>query len=292
MNLPQRQTAENLLARVLRSPVAVTRVGQRHYTAGPGAHDEVVTTCRLILLLAGSMRYTVEGRSFVLEAGTQIFVPAWTRRMWSTPLEHGCEIAWCEFDDDPVEFGPGHCFCRTPGRAAFAREKRALAELARLWQAHTRSADDPLLRLGLEAALKPMLARFWQEAAPVLAQDGIEQARPPHPQVRQALRWLEEHFCEPDALARLEAACGLTPNYFRERFREAMMCTPGEYLQRLRLRRARYLIHATGWQHKRIAAEVGYADPLYFSRLYRRFWGHPPSAELSAKDSPPTSGPD
>lgn len=27
------------------------------------------------------------------------------------------------------------------------------------------------------------------------------------------------------------------------------------------------------------AAEVGYDDPLYFSRLYTRFWGRSPSEE-------------
>jgi len=58
-----------------------------------------------------------------------------------------------------------------------------------------------------------------------------------------------------------------------------MKCSPQDYLQRLRLRHARHLIHSTQWQQKRIAIEVGYDDPLYFSRLYTRFWGHPPSAE-------------
>ncbi len=64
-------------------------------------------------------------------------------------------------------------------------------------------------------------------------------------------------------------------------FKLALQCSPHEYLQRLHLRRARFLLHSTQWQQKRIASEVGYEDAMYFSRLYHRFWGHAPSHERS-----------
>ena len=87
----------------------------------------------------------------------------------------------------------------------------------------------------------------------------------------------------PDVLERLREECDLTPNYFRLRFREVMACSPGEYVKRLRLRQARYLLYATDWQHKRIGAAVGYGDALCFSRLYREFWGRTPTAERKAQ---------
>jgi transcriptional regulator GlxA family with amidase domain len=97
--------------------------------------------------------------------------------------------------------------------------------------------------------------------------------------VKSALRWLQEHFCERDVLAALYEHAGQTPNYFRARFFEATQCSPHEYIERLRLRHARQLLHGTNWQLKLIAAKVGYEDPLYFSRLYRRFWKRAPSED-------------
>ncbi|QYY36650.1 AraC family transcriptional regulator [Ruficoccus sp. ZRK36] len=281
MNTLPPQTAENLLARVLRAPLVVSRATRGVFSSGLGAEDEIVTTCRLILILRGSMRYTIEGRTFIAEAGDELFVPAWTRRMWATPLQGDCEIAWCEFDDDPRELAPVQGYRRRPNKAAFTRDKRTLADMAALW-AQAQAPQSALIKLKLEAELKSLLARFWPEAEPTLQGDDFQALPSPHPEVQRALRWLEAHAYEADALARLEAACELTPNYFRLQFRQAMHCTPGEYVQRLRLRRARQLIRATDWQLKRIAAEVGYPDPLYFSRLYRRFWGHSPSAERPA----------
>ncbi|MFH1499433.1 MAG: helix-turn-helix domain-containing protein, partial [Verrucomicrobiota bacterium] len=94
-----------------------------------------------------------------------------------------------------------------------------------------------------------------------------------HPEVARALGWLERHFAEPDALEGFYRTVGLSPNHFRLLFRRHTGETVQEVLARLRLRRARYLVRETGWPMKRIAAETGFADPLYFSGQYRRFWG-------------------
>jgi transcriptional regulator GlxA family with amidase domain len=100
-----------------------------------------------------------------------------------------------------------------------------------------------------------------------------------HPRIKEVLRWVHDHFAERDALTQLMQVAELSPNYLRGLFLDAALCTPHEYIERLRLRHARYLLRESNWQMKRIAAEVGYDDPLYFSRLYRRFWKYPPSAE-------------
>ncbi|MFE2726141.1 helix-turn-helix domain-containing protein [Kitasatospora sp. NPDC059327] len=53
--------------------------------------------------------------------------------------------------------------------------------------------------------------------------------------------------------------------------------TPTEYLMRLRLDRAKVLLAGTDRPVAHIAREVGYPDPAYFTRVFTRYVGDPPT---------------
>lgn len=258
---------------LLRRPLEVTNARRATFSTGSSIQDEIVTTNRLILITQGELLYTIENSSRRISAGTQLFVPAWVRRVWSVPQAGPCEMMWCEFDSADTENAGVEMAHRKLNQTELRREAAAFNALLRL-RLRPKSPS-PWERLRLEASLKVMLVRF------LAAADSLDAAPPAdvHPQVKAMLRWLQDHFCERNALETLYARSGLTPNYFRKHFRAATLYTPQEYIERLRLRHARYLLRTTHWQLKRIAVEIGYDDPLYFSRLYRRFWKRPPSDE-------------
>ncbi len=261
----------------LRRPLIIRKVDRRSFDLGQATRDEIITTHRFILILRGELRYTVEGRSTRLQAGTEFLVPAWVRRVWSVPRGGACQIAWCEFDDDGRGDTPRGIMRRILPAAELRREKTEFAALLRV----ARQPESPWAVLHAEAALKVMMVRFFEGA--VLAPGGL--ALDVHPRVKVMLRWLEKNFRGRNVLDRLYGEAGLTPNYFRAQFRRVTLCSPHGYIERLRLRQARYLLHHSTWQLKRIAAEVGYEDPLYFSRLYRRFWKRAPSEERMSRGS-------
>lgn len=278
-SIPQSLLADSF-ARSIRSPLVVTNVGYRDFSPGVGMKDTIVTTSRLIVVLSGSLVYTIEGNRCKMEAGTQFLVPSWCRREWTTLEGDHCELAWCEFDENPQEIVQNPCFYRTLSPAECRQEREAYRKIRILWQEKPVSdlSESKLHVLKLEGELKSMLTRFWPRAT--VTGPVIEQHRKPlHPQVKQALQWIEQHFAQPDVLEHLYQENDLTCNYLRQLFREIMHCSPGEYVKQLRMRHARFLLHTTDLQHKRIAAEVGYSDALYFSRIYRQFWGHSPREE-------------
>ena len=279
MHERQVRLLEDLLERSLRSELPMTRVNRRDTPFGKGAEDEVITTCRFILVLKGSLRYTIEGNEYAFGAGMHFLIPSWRRRWWSA-ADTGCEIIWCEFYDDPKEIQPGGCFYRQLSMTERNQVKRRYLEMLRLWQKleAVQSDEGKLIRLELEGLLKGMLATFIPkvEVDTTMVMDDV---RSLHRDIKQTLEWLDIHYAKPDVLEGLHEHSSLTPNYFRLRFKEALRCTPGEYVKQLRMRQARYLLKSTDWQLKRISIEVGYADPLYFSRVYRSFWGINPSHE-------------
>lgn len=273
--------AWELASRWSRGSLQVTRAARRVFSLGPAVGDEIVTTNRLILILRGKLDYTAEGKTIRMRAGTQFFVPAWVRRVWSVPRGGSCEIIWCEFDDGGMESGWTVCRRRKLDRVELALEKKQYRSLVRRFG---QEGDGEWKRLGLETELKTMLVRFLENMElPPQEEERARKGRRPgptfHPRVKQMLKWAGEHFAEEGVLDGLYRESGMTRNYFRKLFTEAMQCAPHVHIERLRLRHARYLLRETDGPVKQVAAACGYRDALYFSRIYHRFWGRPPGWE-------------
>jgi transcriptional regulator GlxA family with amidase domain len=109
-----------------------------------------------------------------------------------------------------------------------------------------------------------------------------------------AVEHMQQHLAEPLPIPELAARVNLSPSRFRDLFSAQTGLGPVQYLQRLRLRRARLLIERTFLSVKEVMALVGYNDPSHFSREFRRFHGIAPSALRVggiATPLPPQPGP-
>jgi len=93
-----------------------------------------------------------------------------------------------------------------------------------------------------------------------------------------AVDHMYRHLAEPLAVPALAARLNLSPSRFRDLFSTQTGIAPGQYLRRLRLRRARLLIERTFLTVKEVMGLVGYNDPSHFSRDFRRYHGVAPSA--------------
>jgi AraC-like DNA-binding protein len=274
---------------LLHQNLAVTQVHRRVFVRGMTTQDEVIATFRFILVLRGSLDYTIDGKTVRMTAGTQFLVPAWVRRVWSVPQSPSCENIWCEFDEPSgLSSGPD-CFLRRLRAPALTQTVRHYQRLAGLLRAAERG--DEWKRLQLELALKAMLVDFWHEAEPSTGRERQSRQWQVHPRIKLMLRFAAERYRERDAVALLYREAELSRNYFRILFARAVGGSPQAYIQRLRLREARRLINETNWPLKRISSEVGYDDPLYFSRLYHKFWQHSPSQERAPSGTNVTPDP-
>lgn len=100
-----------------------------------------------------------------------------------------------------------------------------------------------------------------------------------HRAVEQALDAIHQRFAEPDLrLDDLARDASLSPAHLCRLFRETRGESPMRTLARLRLERAMELLLRTTLDVGEIAYAVGYADRLYFSRVFRQFAGCSPSA--------------
>ena len=102
--------------------------------------------------------------------------------------------------------------------------------------------------------------------------------RQPHADsvVRHVESWLANHFRQPHAVAAVVAASGIPERTLKRRFKAATGTTLIDYVQNLRIEEAKRLLEADAIASETIAADVGYENPAFFRRLFKRCTGLTP----------------
>lgn len=95
--------------------------------------------------------------------------------------------------------------------------------------------------------------------------------------VRSCEKWLEDHYQEQGAIPRVVALSNVPERTLKRRFKIATGSSLIEYLQNLRVEEAKRLLEAGEISVDEISFEVGYEDPSFFRRLFKRRAGLTPS---------------
>jgi AraC-like DNA-binding protein len=85
--------------------------------------------------------------------------------------------------------------------------------------------------------------------------------------------YLERNYTTPIDVHTVAALTRFTPNYLNSLFSRWAGQGIHEYLISLRMRRAMELCRGGELLVKEVAQQLGYSDPLYFSRAFRRYHG-------------------
>ena len=90
--------------------------------------------------------------------------------------------------------------------------------------------------------------------------------------------WLESHLASPIQLEQVAERFGLSLRNLIRRFKDATAQTPMQYLQELRLEKAKLLLESSQAAFDQITLQVGYEDANSFRRLFKQRVGLAPSA--------------
>jgi len=145
------------------------------------------------------------------------------------------------------------------------------AEQIWLWRQRETGAIGP----ELEA-----LTAFFIRALVRLARSGSGAMRKPW--LARVQDYIDHHLQRDLSIQELAEVSGHSVGHFHRQFRQATGETPGQYLTRRRLETAWLYLRQSGLPIKEIAAAVGFHDPLYFSRVFRKHFGQSPSCALAA----------
>lgn len=88
--------------------------------------------------------------------------------------------------------------------------------------------------------------------------------------------YLVEHYNSRVPVSVLADLCGLSQSRFLCLFKERFGMPPKEYQTRLRIRSCEAMLSATRLSVSDIGRMAGYEDPLYFSRIFKKYTGLSP----------------
>ena len=215
--------------------------------------QELMELPTLFLLTAGRFEYTIGERTHILEAGELVFSPAdvvFARRVIEP-------IALRVLKATELPF---------PADSPFQRRitPRMAEDFARI---------DPF---GFCAGDLPASVRHY--GADILWEVAHSEVPPDRPRarLREILADMNRNPAADytnDVLCRRLNCC---ESSLIAQFRAETGQTPQQYLLTLRLRVGRALLIQTDRSVQEIAAECGFADPLYFSRIFSRRFGESP----------------
>ena len=94
--------------------------------------------------------------------------------------------------------------------------------------------------------------------------------------VDNVIWYLEQHFREEISLSELAEHFFVVPAYLSRKFKEKKNCTVMQYLENIRLRKARELLESTSLSISDIARTAGYNDSNYFARSFKKVYGVSP----------------
>ncbi|MFV2047644.1 response regulator [Metabacillus litoralis] len=88
--------------------------------------------------------------------------------------------------------------------------------------------------------------------------------------ISKAKTYIHDHYKESFSLEDVAAYVELTPTYFTKMFKEQTKTTFIDYVTDYRIEKSQELLLQTNLSLKEIAYEVGYKDPNYYSRVFKK----------------------
>ncbi|HAE23456.1 MAG TPA: DNA-binding response regulator [Spirochaetaceae bacterium] len=98
----------------------------------------------------------------------------------------------------------------------------------------------------------------------------------------KAVEFINEHYAEQLQLSSAAEAASVSTAYLSRLFSEHLCTSFVEYLTELRVEEAERLIRESRMSIKQIAFSVGYQDPNYFGKIFRKATGLPPTMYAAA----------
>ncbi|MNW39731.1 HTH-type transcriptional activator Btr [compost metagenome] len=102
--------------------------------------------------------------------------------------------------------------------------------------------------------------------------------------ISKTITYMEENYAKPISMSELPRMAGMTQSSYCRAFKKKTGMTPGQYLTKIRILKAKELMMDRKSTLRQIAVQVGYQDELYFSRIFKKTEGMSPSVYTQRKD--------
>lgn len=241
------------------------------YGWGPGVRDHYL----LHYVVSGTGCYETGDRTFVLHAGDAFLALPDTPVYYRADHVQPWEYYWVGFSGSsaPLLLAQTPFSRRMPviRPAAGDRLRQALLEIYK-----ARGTDYPSA-VRMAGYLQAMLG-LLMENSPKRGGEALADY------ARQGAAFLQQNYSRSISVEDAAHQAGVSRSYLYRAFQAEFGCSPSAYLTRYRLQRACQLLRYSPLTVSAVAASVGFEDPFYFSRTFRKELGVSPTEYKAGKE--------
>ena len=96
-------------------------------------------------------------------------------------------------------------------------------------------------------------------------------------EMEQAVQYFSQNYNSPISIDEYAHSHNFSISWFIQSFKQYTGTTPTQYLLFLRISNAKNLLENTSFNISEISRAIGYENPLYFSRIFKKQSGLSPS---------------
>lgn len=232
---------------------------------------------QLLYVAAGKAYFSLNGEELPVEAGGFVLYRPGQPQSYHYHIEDHPEVFWVHFTGFDVEtilsrhgLQDKHVFYSTGSselRGLFLQMIRELRQCKPLYQALLAELLQQLFLLLHRARME---AQIFGDHIPA--------------EVESAVHYFNENYSKEICVADYAKQQHMSVSWFIRTFKRYTGLPPMQYILSLRMTNARLLLEESGCNVSEVAAIVGFENPLYFSRLFKKTFGISP-AQYRKKDA-------
>lgn len=239
-----------------------------HYCQRPqGCVDNILFYC-----VQGKGYYTLDGHTFTLNPNQYVIVPATDKPLvyWSD-TEDPWSIYWVHFTSDALQaFNRAYHIVPEQGPQYIPHNEKGIRIWEEMYEYLSRGYSPENL-MNTNLCLYHLIATF------VFSQQQNQNSSSPEKAIiRETIDYMKNNL---DKTIRIEDFADLNKysvSHFSKLFRLTTGMSPIEYFIHLKMQKACQLLYTEDSRVKQIAALLGYDDPYYFSRLFKKYMNTSP----------------
>lgn len=244
---------------------------QPGHTWGPGVRDHYL----IHLVVAGKGIYQVGGSSHTLQEGDLFLAKPNQLITYAADEQDPWEYYWVGFN--------GACANKLVQAAPFTdaepvhhcKDPKAVQDA--LYQIYLSRGPAPQCEALMTGYLYIFMAHLMEEARDTMPRAGSSSSQ----YVLAAIKYIQFNYSHEISVDDIAKAVGVSRSHLYRVFMANVGQSPIDYLTSYRITEACSLLRSTNLSIAEIAVSVGFFDQFYFSRVFKKIKGVPPSKYLA-----------
>lgn len=234
-------------------------------------NKQIINHSKLYYIIAGEGYLQIDGEEVVIRKGDFLYIPEGCKLSYHASKDNPLVKYWCNFK---VTLGSGSFseYIQMPYRISVGEEKwleERFESLVKLM-----SSSDPFSPMAAKSVLFEIFYSYIQRVTP----EGIElKDSQSSTDLNKVLVYMDQNMHNKITLATLAEIVNVHPNYMIKLFKSKFGVAPIEYLNTLRVARAKELIELGNHTVSEISDRCGFNNQYYFSQVFKKQVGLSPT---------------